>query len=141
MITYGLLREGKLLVVKLYGRVDKKTLSSFMEYLFHQKNLMPGIEKVLMDYRNAVMDLKMADLDEIARLRVANSDVLKNIQTIHLVATAHQTAFTTLFSEKVPKTVSDIGICSTLGRAIQLLDIDFLESELENHIQNLAFSY
>lgn len=141
MITYGLLKEGKFLVVKLSERVDKKTLSLFMEYLFHQKELVPGIKKVLMDYREAVMDIKMADLDEIARLRVAYSDVLKNIQTAHLVATAHQTAFTTLFSEKVPKTVSDIGICSTLGRAIQLLDINISERELEEQIQSLAFSY
>lgn len=141
MIRYGLLQEGEFLVVELFGRVDKKTMSSFMEHLFRQKELTLGIKKVLMDYRNAVMDIEIDDLDEIARLRVANSHVLKNIQTVHLVATAHQTAFSTLFSGKVPKMISDIGICSTLNRAIQLLGLDYTKDKLEEGINNLPFSY
>lgn len=141
MIRYGLLQDGKFLVVELFGRVDKKTMSSFMEYLFHQKELTLGIKKVLMDYRNVVMDIKIDDLDEIAQLRVAYSDVLKNNQTVHLVNTAYETASATLFSEKVPKAVSYIGICSTLNRAIQLLGLDCTKDELEESITNLTFSY
>lgn len=140
MITYEFLREGKLAVIRFSEDIDKKTMTSFLEYLFRRKEA-PGITKALIDYRDAILNIDVTEIGDIVKVRLDYSYIVKNVQTVHLVSTSYETAFTILFAQKIPPKIADTSVCSTLGHAIQLLDLDFTEAELEERIQNLAFVY
>ncbi len=140
MITYEFFLEVKLTVIKFSGKIDKKSLMSFLDFLFHKKET-TEVSKALLDYRDSILDIPINELGDIVKLRLDNSDAMEKVQTIHLVNSSYETAFTTLFSQQIPKKIADIAVCSTLSRAIELLDINLSLSEMENQLENLKFSY
>ncbi len=140
MISYEFLCDKGLFLARLSGNIEKSTLISFLEHLFQDKAI-TKISKALMDYRDSVFKIAISELDDIAKVRMNHANILKNVQTVHMVGTSYETAFATLFSTKIPAQVADIAVCSTLSRAIQLLDMDFTVGALEGRLQNLAFKY
>ena len=138
MVTYEFLQDGKFAVMKLSGNIDKESLLSFLGLLFRREEI-PGVKIALLDYRDDLLKIPIAEVNDIVKYRLERGSVLKNIKTVHLVNTSYETAFTVLYTQQIPGEIADTAVCSTLSRAIQLLDIDFTEAELEEHLRNLAF--
>ena len=140
MVSYGFLLEGKFIIIKLSGSIEKEMLEKFLEYLLRRKET-SKVSKVLLYYIDAKLDISIDDISDFVNLRLNNLDVVKYLKTVHVVDSSFETAFAVLYSQRIPKNLADIAICSTLYRAIQLLDIEFQEDELEKQIKNLALSY
>ena len=140
MVSYGFLLEGKFIIIKLSGDIEKETLELFLQYLL-QRQETSKVSKVLLYYVDAKLDISIDEISDFVNLRLDNLNVVKKLKTVHVVDSSFETAFAVLYSQRIPKDLADIAVCSTLFRAIQLLDIQFEEDELEEQIQNLAFSY
>lgn len=140
MIYYEFLFENKLLLVRITGDIDKKTMLSFLNFLFHIKET-SGVSKAIMDFRKTVFQFSLKDLEEIVKLRIESSDLVKEIQVVHLVKTSFETAYTMLYAQQIPQEVDNIEVCSTLKRTIQFLALDLSEEALEGALEHLAISY
>lgn len=140
MITYEFLLDNELLLVKISGAVDKGKMLSFLKFLFDKKEMI-HLSKAIMDFRTTKFNFSTKDLEEIVELRKGSSDLLGKIQTVHMVSTSFETAYIILFAKQIPQRMADIEVCSTVKRSIQYLNIDITEQNLENYLENLAFSY
>ena len=90
MIAYDFLLGGKLAIIKFSGKIDKNTLISFLESLFKRKETRV-VEKALLDYRDAVLDIEIADVNDIVKVRLDYANVVNRFHTVHFRDHENQT--------------------------------------------------
>ena len=140
MITYDFFENGRLLIEKFPGTLDKSYLRSYMEFI--SLKLPDSIELVLADFRKTELNLGVNDLLPLIALQEDMTKGIKHkIINVHLVDTPKETALSTLFSLNFPNSNNLIHICSTINTALILLGLKLTEQEIEDTLQNLAFQF
>ncbi len=134
--------QGTVVFIKYRGRIDRSFMISFMEFLYSNVDR-DVLEKALIDFRNAEMDFEIDTLREIADLRVNlyAEGFIKRLTSVYLVSEAKSTAYTTLYSRKLPEEHIRLEICSTMEYALRFLSLDMTVKEAEEKLSNLAVEF
>lgn len=133
MIHYDLFENDSFIIVKYPKSFDEDLIISFMKFMFynleHEK-----IKKILIDFRDCKPNFEIDSLNDIKNARLEFYD---GIQTVYLVNSSIETAYTLYFA----KNFKNINICSTIEYAIKLLNINTSKDELEDTISKLTKKY
>ncbi|MEI7523690.1 MAG: hypothetical protein WCJ95_05150 [Mariniphaga sp.] len=140
MIKYEYFEDGKLLITKYTGDIDKETVKSYILHIFNQTNC-NNLVKLIADYRDSTILFYPEDLEIIAQTRKkVNVGLLKN-HTVFLVDTPRETALCLLISEKYNKGLIPADFCATLNRCIKSLSLDIDQDELARRLKELKFEF
>lgn len=138
MISYDFFDKDSLLIAKFSGGIDKDSLINFMQFIYTQTNV-EYLGKVLVDYRNAIVNFDDDDLKEISECR---ERLLKRPNTnVTLVNSPKPTALATIVSESYYPKQTEYNICSSLECCIVRLKLKISTTELNNMIENLKFRF
>jgi hypothetical protein len=140
MIKFEYFDEGKLLITKYIGEIDKETLKSYIKYIF-EKSGCAKLEKLILDYREAILLFNPGALKEIAVTRKA-VDVgrIKN-HSVFLVDKPRETALILMISMMYNRDLNPADFCSTLKGCIEALSIDLKVDDLDRRLKELKFEF
>ena len=140
MINYEFFEDGKFLLSKYYGIIDKSTMLAYIDFIRNLKRPVQ-ITKILSDFQDAKITFSVEDLQEIATKRSILTSGLNKTMTIYLVNNQTDTAISTLFALDYSNSNTSFGICSTLECCISKLYLTLNVRELEEKLRNLKNSF
>lgn len=138
MISYGLFDNGKLLIIRFSGVIDKMYTISFIEHILSMVNL-SSLSEVLCDFRESEIQFSHHDIKEIVNIQELYIKDLFKIKEILLVKNPKNTMLATLFSINLKNWT--LLVCSTLSFCIHEFSLKMTEQELENTIEDLEFKF
>jgi hypothetical protein len=138
MIGYDFFYNGSLLIAKFTGGIDKDTLISFMKFIYTSENVQL-LDKILVDYRTAIVNFNEDDLKEISESRELL--VKRPNTTVTLVNSPKPTAMATMILENYYPKNSNYSICSTMECCLRLLNLKISVTELNDMIETLKHCY
>ncbi|MFN8255995.1 MAG: hypothetical protein U0W24_09930 [Bacteroidales bacterium] len=140
MINYEYFDNSSLLIVKFRGKIDKRTLYSFIEFIYTKTNV-EHLTKWVSDYRDSDLIFNANDLKDITELRSKYLKGSSYNSTVFLVGNPKDTVFSIIISENYYAGLSNCKICSTLETCLNFLSIDINIEEFRNRINNLKFEF
>lgn len=140
MIKYEYFDDGKLLITKYIGEIDKETIKSYIHYIF-TKSPCHNLEKLILDYREAKMLFNPKALLEIAQARKSGESGRKKNKSVFLVDTPMETALILIISKMYNKDLNPADFCSTLIGCIHILSLDINEKELDRRLKGLKLEF
>jgi hypothetical protein len=138
MISYGLFDNGKLLIIRFSGIIDKMYIISFLEHIFSIVNP-SSLSKVLCDFRESEIQFSHHDIKEFVNIQDVYSKDLFKVKEILLVKNPKNTMLATLFSINLKNWI--LLVCSTVSFCIQQFSLNMTEQELENTIEDLEYKF
>jgi len=134
MISYGRFNNGKLLIIRFSGVIDKTYLISFIKNILTL--IKPGsLSQVLCDFRESEIQFSHHDIKEIVSIQDIYSKDFVKVKEIFLVRNPKNTMLATLFSFSFKNWILEV--CSTLNFCINQFSLNMTEQELENAIEHL----
>jgi len=140
MIKYEYFDDGRLLITKYNGDIDKETIKSYIQYVFTKTDC-DNLEKLILDYRDAKMLFSPKALLEITQSRKVGEAGRKKNKSVFLVKTPLETALVLIISEMYNKDLNPADFCSTLKVCIQALSLDINEDELDKRLKGLKYEF
>ncbi len=138
MINYDFFNNGSLLIAKFLGNIDKNILINFMRFIYTSTKV-ENLDKILVDYRRAIVNFNEDDLKEISESR---EQLIKRPNTnVTLVNSPKPTALATMILENYHPKHTNYNICSTLECCVRLLNLRISTTELHDMIENLQHSF
>ncbi len=136
MVKYEYFDDGKLLITKYSGDIDKESIKLYIQHVF-TKTECDNLEKLILDYRNAQMLFNPDALLEIALARkLAEAGRIKN-KSVFIVDSPIETAFISIISQKYNKDLNPADFCSSVSRCIKSLSLDITADELDKRLKEL----
>ena len=138
MIKYEYFDDGRLLITKYTGDIDKETIKSYIQFIFSKSNC-ENLENLILDFRDAKLSINLTDLNEIAHSR-KTVDVGQN-KSVFLVETPMETALIIMISKMYNRDLKPADFCSTIKGCIQNLSLEITEDGLNRRLNTLKFEF
>ena len=137
-IQYKIFKEDKLLVQKYNGDFSIEKYQDYIRTLTNNQSW-KDIELVLTDLRNVNLSPVYNNIENLITIR--SNTIKKKYLNVFLVDTPRETAILHLYQEGLIKKNYNYAYCSTIEKAIELLNSNTSEKELEEMISNLNSSF
>jgi|GEM_PF-2521336 len=140
MVRFEYFEDGKLLLTKYIGNINKEAIKSYIQYIF-LKSDSAKLEKLILDYREANVLFNPKALMEIADIRKSSElGRIKN-RSVFLVDKPRETALISLISILYNKNMNPVDFCYTSKRCVESLSLDMTEDELEKNLKGLKYEF
>jgi hypothetical protein len=133
MIRYEFFDEGKMLITKYIGDIDKEVIKSYIRHIFTKFNC-ENLKYCISDYRNSSFLFNSKDLENILKTRKEVDKGLVKSHTVFLVDTPRETALVNLISDDYVENSHPADFCSTLKCCINALSLEIDQEELSKCI-------
>lgn len=134
-IYYQIFKNRGLLVLKITG---EWSMSKYKENvgLIMKDPEFKYVTKFLSDFREFDISTTMInELDELAQIR--KEIIKKKYKNVYIISTPPSTVMAHLYTKKLSEKGYSYNYCSTLKKALELLNLDETEMEMEQLIQNI----
>jgi len=138
-INYQTFNDNSLLVVRFEG---KFCIDRYKQHVLYMKETPEwnSIEKNLVDLR-PIVDFKLEIEDIQTIVDIGNNFIKKNILSVQLVDKPMLTVLTHLIQKEFSEYNLKSDYCTTISKAIELLNINFEEIELSKMLDNLEHTF
>ncbi len=134
-ISYQYIKESKLLLCQVNGEITFDYYSKCIHQLAAE-SFFKSIEKILTDIRGINPNHLNLRLEDMAELR--EEELQNRYANVFLVSSPLATAGSHLYQQKLKKSDFSYSYCSTIEKAICILNLDYSEQEIEGILQNLG---
>ncbi len=137
-IQFQIFKDKNLLIQKYKGSFSIENYKAQVVNMVNNPDW-KYIDKVLVDLRNINVKNVLQHIEELAEIK--ENIIKKKHVTVHLVDEPSTTVFSHLYKEELKEKNYNINYCSTIEKAIELLNSNTSKKELEEMISNLNSSF
>lgn len=134
-INYEFIEDYNLLIQKAYGEWSTEYYINYIKTTLNNKKML-NVKKIFSDLRNINLEEAFKEIDKLIELR--ESMINLNYTNVNVVNSPTSTVVSHLYQDKLAqKGFNNHHYCSTIKTAIELLDLDISESEMNTLLKKI----
>jgi len=138
LIKYQIFKEKNLLIQKYYGNWSLKHYKDFFMAFMKDPDF-KYVEKVLTDFTEVDLITAYKELDDLIAFRVKH--IKNKYFNVHLINNSSNTAIIHLYQQQLQNRGYEYEYCSTLEKALILLNLPFSSFEMDAMLNNLSLEF